>query len=230
MKYYYINDIADEKDDNGISPQVTRFADLYDPAAKDGVYDLHGMDKSYVFGMNLKVGRLLVDGRTNTTDVLSSVYFNSFLGLLMSSKLLNILLNFKLIEYRVFDIPVVHRGNNALYHYLYFGRYTSPSIVFEHTFFKECNTIGRRLSDLNLNFKNLKEFESYRAEAEKRDKPIYVKPNHITIDSKKIEHDVFQIGVGFYYNIINEKVRESLLSKGLTGFKIKELPEWIQIV
>ena len=212
MKYFEIDWDYDNLDVIGHYPQVTRKKE-YNPSLPDSHWNV----KPHSFPDFIPNLELELHDKAYPTDFLEK--YVDF-GMLVNTKFKNILKQFKLPSHAFYPIKVYHKG--ALLEYFWFHYIID---IWEYVDLKKSTAqIGKKFKkEIEKvipipNLDNIREYEkSLPRQQELRINEIFFKKEYPCYDVITI----FEIG--YFENVISERLLNALLDAGMTGFTSKPI-------
>lgn len=151
------------------------------------------------------------------TDVISNMFLNESIGLLISDRFWQLLQNYRLPTHQVYPAKVVHAdGQSAgVYHWLHWGSSALPWINWQQSTFMIETLQGRAVSLLELN--SIDEF-SQKSRGLPLDQGIVIK--EIALKKQITEQsDLFKIGLGDIGIYLSESLHSAIKGANISGIQ-----------
>lgn len=159
--------------------------------------------------------------RAKLTDVLTAVSSDSVFNILMSPKCLNVLSQFNLTAYQVFDAPVIDKKGNKLPYKIVHSHEPKDNDYVDYALTRYFLVTGHDFSvspyitigeDINVN-----SIEELHGIVHTRKGSVCAKSLYLKED--KITHDAFPLRNPMVW-VINEKIADALTDAGITGIAL----------
>lgn len=204
-------------------PQSTEMTGLVSTDDKWGVSDLMRCGDQLP-NFEPKFGIVKVNNNAILTDVLSTAYFNQFMGKLLNPKALNIFLKHSMPPHQYFQVEVMHKGNSYIYYWLRIISSGYTAIDFSKSSFMVTNPIGKKVNEIAIN-----SYDDYASKRNIVDKQYLIKFQKAYLFKEKLSYDFFRVSAGLYNLWVSRSLKEELERHGVTGIEFQELPNWIVV-
>ena len=216
---YRITYKIDSKETGLIFPQVKG---VYKPL-ENPVYPYPDVEPKGILLDEVEFPVYELKKRAKQSDLLSNVSLGGDY-LMISKKAKEVLKDFKMLPHRFYPLKIIVRDELVdNYEAFYISRYKSYKQEYfqmDKMEFIYLNREPLQIIDPQVGFKSYKEYTIHQKKADKLNH--FYAPKEIMDD---IPFDIIKMGTRFmhpgYY--CNEKVKDAIISNGLTGFKIEEI-------
>lgn len=204
-------------------PQAVVKPLIYPLAIDHGVYELMRYFNELP-DFEPKIGDIIVSDTAILTDIISSSFFGMYNGKLLSEKALKVLLTHRLPNHKAYKVNIIHHDKRYTYYWLHIVACDiSNKINYEKSSFYIANTIGKKISDVNV-----QSYNEYIEVKKKIGVTKSIKPHKLYVIIEP-ELDLFHFNTSWYPFIISEELKTEFQNQKITGLYILQLPAWITI-
>jgi len=226
MRLYYLQNAVSNSDTCPENPQVQHIEPLLDSDAPNSIYRLY--DSFYSFpSLDPTIEYVTLQKGSKFSDILSASMF-TLTGFLVSEKLKDLFLNFKLPNYRIYHVPV--KAGDTLVNYFWLHMlYMYQSTSFEQI---QNNNIDFSRSDFVIE-KHLVKISNIQISSidqlmeKKRELNIgtKVQASTLVLNNAFLDQtpDIFKVPLLGTHWIIKEPLKEAIVKAHFTGIEINEV-------
>ena len=219
MNYYFLIESSGREIGSNF-PQSTSMENC-DLDCNNGVYELMKSAKELP-NFDPDIGNVVVESYAKLTDIISTAYFNQFLGKLLNQRALDVFLSHKIPMHKVYPVTVIYKGQNYAYYWLHIVSNEYALINFSKSKFIKTSPIGRKTGDISI-----KSHSDYIEEQNKGYQGYSINFEQLFLDKHAIKHDLFSIKDGLSEIFVSNRLKEALEANGVTGLAFRELPKWL---
>ncbi|MBT3421881.1 MAG: hypothetical protein HOD63_15870 [Bacteroidetes bacterium] len=214
MKYYRLIESTNLKE-IGIYPQVIDHKKDYDEDKLDS-YMLTNKFPSELPCINFDFDGLLLNNRSKYTDLVSSSFLNSLIGLIISSQFLKIVENFKTVDYKLFNACLYFKKMRVQYYWMHYTSELTEYIDFENSVFRLKTSEGRKevlLKSIDDYFELRNSIKSW----------SIVKPTKLSLFKQMdYSYDLFRIGLIDSNTYVSERLKDEFAKNNITGVEFED--------